>query len=162
MTVLRRCILRMLPLMLAVLISLCLTKIPILGPPSTWAGFSPERSGKHTGDSEEGRKIYNGKGFCYQCHGSDGYFDRRPKMNEEMRRMIDQLDPPPADLRNPASLKSNSDQERFETIRNGHRNTAMFPHQFLKEAEINDILAYLSVLRSEGKPQAQGSGKIRK
>jgi mono/diheme cytochrome c family protein len=117
---------------------------------------------KNTGTSEEGRKIYNGKGFCYQCHGSDGYIDQRPKMNEEMRRVIEQLDPPPADFRNPAALKSKNDQERFESIRNGHRNTAMFPHQFLKEAEINDLLAYLSVLRSEGKSQTQGSGKIHK
>jgi mono/diheme cytochrome c family protein len=106
---------------------------------------------KNTGNIEEGRKIYNGKGFCYQCHGSDGYIDRRPNMNEEMRRVIDHLDPPPADLRNPAALKSKNDQERFDTIQNGHHGTAMFPHQFLKDAEIYDVLAYLSVLRTEGK-----------
>lgn len=114
---------------------------------------------KSTGSSKEGRKIYNGKGFCFQCHGSDGYIDRRPKMNEEMRRVIDQLDPPPADFRNPSTLKSKNDQDRFDIIQNGHRGTAMFPHRFLRNAEINDILAYLSVLRSEGKSQAQGSGK---
>ena len=106
-----------------------------------------------TGNSKEGRKIYNGKGFCYQCHGSDGYIDRRPKMNEEMRRVIDHLNPPPADFRNPAALKSKNDQERFDTIQNGHRGTAMFPHHFLKDAELYDVLAYLSVLRTEGKSQ---------
>lgn len=117
---------------------------------------------KGMGNEKEGRKVYNGKGFCYQCHGIDGYIDRRPKMDKNMRRVIDQLKPPPADFRNAGTLKSKNDQERIDTIQNGHRSTAMFPHKYLNDEEINNILAYLSVLRSEGKSQAQGSGTNRK
>jgi mono/diheme cytochrome c family protein len=72
-------------------------------------------------------------------------------MKPDMGRMIDQLDPKPADFRNPATLKSKNDQERFDAIKNGHSGTAMFPKKFLSDAKINDIVAYLSVLRSEGK-----------
>jgi mono/diheme cytochrome c family protein len=71
------------------------------------------------GNSEEGRKIYNGKGFCFQCHGYEGYIDRRPPMGRDMRRMLDELDPKPADHRNPVTLQSKNDQERFDTIRKG-------------------------------------------
>jgi hypothetical protein len=67
-----------------------------------------------------------------------------------MREMIERMDPKPSNFRNPATLKSKSDQERFDTIKNGHRGTAMFPHKYLKDSEINDLLAYLSTLRSEG------------
>jgi len=116
---------------------------------------------KSTGNSEEGRKLFNGKGFCFKCHGQDGYIDRRPEMDPEMARLIEQFNPQPADLRNPAALTSKNDQDRIETIKNGHRGTAMFPHRFLRDAEINDILAYLSVLRSEGKLPLQGSGDTR-
>jgi mono/diheme cytochrome c family protein len=120
---------------------------------------SPTSQGK--GNSEEGRQIYNGKGFCYQCHGYDGYTDRLPQMSPGMRDMVGKMNPKPADFRNPATLKSKDDQDRFETIKNGHRGTSMFPHQYLRDAEINDILAYLSILRSEGKSSLRGSGKIR-
>lgn len=136
-------------------------QLSIFASPHVWAASSPSQP-TIKGNSEAGRKIYNGKGFCYKCHGFDGYLDRRPPMGPEMRRMIDQLNPKPADFRNPATLKSKNDEERFDTIRNGHRGTAMFPHESLEGAEINDILAYLSVLRSEGTSQAQGGGKTRK
>jgi mono/diheme cytochrome c family protein len=155
--------LRMLLVAGTILIGSFLSELSIFDSAHAGEASSPSLlTSKSKGKSEEGRKIYNGKGFCYQCHGYDGYIERRPKMDEEMRRVIDQLDPKPADFRNPATLKSKNDQERFETIQNGHRSTAMFPHQFLRDAEINDILAYLSVLRSEGESQAQGSGKNRK
>ena len=87
---------------------------------------------KVEGNSEEGRKIYNGKGFCYQCHGYDGYIDRLPQMEPDMRRMLDELDPKPADFRNPATLQSKDDQERFDTIRKGHSGTNMFPKKFFR------------------------------
>jgi len=131
--------------------------------PSVWAASSPSQpTPKIEGNSEKGRKIYNGKGFCYQCHGYDGYIDRRPQMTPAMRRMVDELDPKPADFRNPATLQSKNDQERFDTIKNGHSGTAMFPKKFLSDAKINDIVAYLSVLRSEGKRQVKPSSENRK
>jgi cytochrome c1 len=76
--------------------------------------------------------------------------------------MLDELDPKPADFRNPATLHSKNDQERFDTIKKGHSGTAMFPKQFLSDAMINDIVAYLSVLRSEGKRQVKSSSENRK
>ena len=100
-------------------------------------------------NSEEGRKIYHGKGLCHQCHGYDGYIDRLPEMKPDMREMIDKMDPKPSDFRNPATPKSKSDQKRFDTIKNGHRGTDMFPHKYLKDSEIKDLLAYLSTLRSQ-------------
>jgi mono/diheme cytochrome c family protein len=114
------------------------------------------------GNSEEGRKIYNGKGFCFQCHGYEGYIDRRPQMGPDMRRMLDELDPKPADHRNPVTLQSKNDQERFDTIRKGHPGTAMFPRKYLSDENINDLVAYLSVLRSEGKRQVTPSSENRK
>ena len=84
-------------------------------------------SSKVKGDRDRGRAIFNGKGFCFQCHGQDGDIDRRPVMDPEIARVIEQLNPKPSDLRNPATLKSKNDAERFTTIREGHRGTAMFP-----------------------------------
>jgi mono/diheme cytochrome c family protein len=130
---------------------------------SVWAASAPSQPRpKVEGNSEEGRKIYNGKGFCYQCHGYDGYIDRRPQMEPELSRLIDELDPKPADFRNPATLQSKNDQERFDAIRNGHSGTNMFPKKFLSDANINDIVAYLSVLRSEGKRKVTPSSENRK
>jgi mono/diheme cytochrome c family protein len=130
---------------------------------SVWAASSPSQPRpKVEGNSEEGRKIYNGKGFCYQCHGYDGYIDRRPQMEPELSRLIDELDPKPADFRNPATLQSKNDQERFDAIRNGHSGTNMFPKKFLSDANINDIVAYLSVLRSEGTRKVTPSSENRK
>lgn len=118
------------------------------------AVLSTSSTTKDKANSEEGRKIYHGKGLCYQCHGYDGYIDRLPEIRPDMREMIDKMNPKPSDFRNPSTLKSKSDPDRFDAIKNGHPNTAMFPHKYLKDSEINDILAYLSILRSEGQSQS--------
>ena len=112
--------------------------VPVIwhsGPPlvsvldaSTLAGSPLVRgSSKVKGDRERERAILKGKGFFFQCHGQDGDIDRRPVMDPEIARVIEQLNPKIADLRNPATLKSKNDAERFTTIREGHRGTAMFP-----------------------------------
>jgi mono/diheme cytochrome c family protein len=146
-----------------ILINPLLIGLSIFACTSVWAVSSPSQPRpKVEGNSEEGRKIYNGKGFCYQCHGYDGYIDRLPQMEPDMRRMLDELDPKPADFRNPATLQSKDDQERFDTIRKGHSGTNMFPKKFLSDANINDIVAYLSVLRSEGKRKVTPSSENRK
>jgi mono/diheme cytochrome c family protein len=146
-----------------ILINPLLIGLSIFACTSVWAASSPSQPRpKVEGNSEEGRKIYNGKGFCYQCHGYDGYIDRPPQMEPDMRRMLDELDPKPADFRNPATLQSKDDQERFDTIRKGHSGTNMFPKKFLSDANINDIVAYLSVLRSEGKRKVTPSSENRK
>lgn len=146
-----------------ILINPLLIGLSIFACPSVWAASSPSQpTPKIEGNSKEGRKIYNGKGFCYECHGYDGYIDRRPQMEPELSRLIDELDPKPADFRNPSTLQSKNDQERFDTIRNGHSGTNMFPKKFLSDANINDIVAYLSVLRSEGTRKVTPSSENRK
>ena len=146
-----------------ILLNLFLFGLSIFASPPVWAASSPSGpTPKIEGKSEEGRKIYNGKGFCYRCHGYDGYIDRLPQMTPEMRRMLDEFDPKPADFRNPATLQSKNDQERFDTIKKGHSGTAMFPKKFLSDANINAIVAYLSALRSEGKRQVNPSSENRK
>jgi len=146
-----------------ILINPVLIGLSIFACTSVWAASSPSQPrSKVEGNSEEGRKIYNGKGFCYECHGYDGYIERRPQMEPELSRLIDELDPKPADFRNPATLQSKDDQERFDTIRKGHSGTNMFPKKFLSDANINDIVAYLSVLRSEGKRKVTPSSENRK
>lgn len=70
------------------------------------------------------------------------------------KNSLDSL-PPPADLRNPSRLKSQTDADRLRSIKFGHPGTAMFPKQFLSEREVADLLAYLATLREE----AGGSDK---
>jgi mono/diheme cytochrome c family protein len=121
------------------------------------ASSSPaETTPKRQGDAEQGRKVFNGKGVCDYCHGKDGHLDQRPQLAPDTTAFIDRLNPKPADLRNPSSLKLKTDNERFRLIREGHLGTGMFPDMTLTDKEIKDILAYLSTLRQEvsskGKP----------
>jgi len=122
------------------------------------AGPSPSKTTpKRQGDAEQGRKVFNGKGVCDYCHGRDGHLDQRPRLAPDTTTFIDRLNPKPADLRNPSSLKLKTDNERFRLIREGHLGTGMFPDMTLTDKEIKDILAYLSALRqdtsSKGTPQ---------
>jgi cytochrome c2 len=133
-----------------IFVGFLVTELPICSTPGVWAAPSPAPStAKAKGDSERGKKIFNGKGFCYQCHGIDGYISRRPQMAPEMAQMLDRLKPKPADFRNPASLKSKDDKDRFTAIKEGHPGTAMFPKPFLSDEEIADVLVYLAELRAE-------------
>jgi mono/diheme cytochrome c family protein len=108
------------------------------------------------GHAEAGQKVFNGKGICHYCHGIDGYLDKPPPLAPDTAVLIAQLNPAPADLRNPGTLRLKSDKARTKAIREGHTGTAMFPTTTLNDQEIVDILAYLSVLRrqsvSQGKP----------
>lgn len=110
---------------------------------------------KRQGDAERGRKVFNGKGICYYCHGTDGYLDKRPQLNADTNRVIDSLDPKPANLRNPGSLMLKTDDERFRIIREGHLGTGMFPDNNLTDEEITDTLAYLSALRRDASPKGK-------
>jgi len=136
-----------------------LTGPPISSDLGVWAAPSPAPSAaKAKGASDRGKKIFNGKGFCYQCHGIDGYISRRPKMAPEMAQMLDRLNPKPADFRNPASLKSKDDTDRFIAIKEGHPGTAMFPKPFLSDKEIADVLVYLAELRAEASSPSKSKG----
>jgi virginiamycin B lyase len=100
------------------------------------------------GDAERGRAVFNGKGICYYCHGTDGRPDRRPQLSEETTKVIARLAPNPPDLRNPGGLRLQSDPERFRAIREGHSGTGMLPDTTLTDQEIADTLAYLAQVAS--------------
>ncbi len=117
---------------------------------TTQAASSPEKArGEGKPDPARGRIIFNGKGFCLNCHGRDGRISQRPNLAPEIVEMIAQLDPKPPDFRNPATLKLKTDQERMMTIKEGHPGTAMFPKIHLTDEEIANVLAYLSALRRQ-------------
>lgn len=117
-----------------------------------WLVFA-ETPPKRQGDAERGRKAFNGKGICYYCHGTDGHLDKRPRLNADTDKVIDELEPKPADLRKPGSLILKTDDERFRIIREGHLGTGMFPDTTLTDEEITDTLAYLSALRHDASPK---------
>ncbi len=103
------------------------------------------------GDAAQGKAIFNGRGGCAYCHGTDGRIGNRPHRSKELTELIAKLDPPPADLRHAPSLKSQDDAQRFLSIKFGHPGTAMFPKKtLLMDREIADLVAYLAVLRTDG------------
>ncbi len=107
------------------------------------------------GETDRGRAIFNGIGGCFNCHGNDGVITRLPRHSPQLAEELARLTPPPADLRNPSRLKSQTDADRLRSIKFGHPGTAMFPKKFLSEREVADLLAYLATLREE----AGGSDK---
>lgn len=119
-----------------------------------WAASSVAAADSNRGgDRERGRSIFNGIGGCFNCHGHDGDLTRRPHFSPKLADELARLSPQPADLRHPASLKSENDEQRFLSIKFGHSGTAMFPKKFLTDQEINHILAYLATLRVEAADQ---------
>lgn len=117
---------------------------------NVWAEAPPvPKSTKAEGDAERGRAVFNGKGVCYYCHGIDGNNDQRPQLTVDTAALIAQLNPPPADLRNPKTLYLTSDKQRAHAIREGHPGTGMFPDTTMTDQELVDTLAYLAILRHE-------------
>ncbi|MDE3120107.1 MAG: c-type cytochrome [Nitrospirota bacterium] len=102
------------------------------------------------GDAGRGRALFNGIGGCFNCHGYDGVLTRRPDYSPQLAEELSRLNPPPADLRNQADLKAQTEPDRFRSIKFGHPGTAMFPKKFLMDQELADLLAYLATLRAEG------------
>lgn len=118
-----------------------------------WAESSASQpSGTLKGNAGRGREIFNGKGACYFCHGIDGYLDRRPRLNADTAALIARLNPPPADLRNPAALRLKTNKERSRAIREGHTGTGMFPDTTMTDQELADTLVYLALLRKDPNP----------
>ena len=105
------------------------------------------------GDAERGLAVFNGKGVCYYCHGIDGNKDQRPQLAADTAALIEQLNPPPSDLRNRKGLRLTTDKARFNAIREGHPGTGMFPDTTMTTQELTDTLAYLARLRREGFPK---------
>ncbi len=104
-------------------------------------------------DAERGLAVFNGKGVCYYCHGIDGNKDQRPQLAADTAALIEQLNPPPSDLRNRKGLRLTTDKARFNAIREGHPGTGMFPDTTMTTQELTDTLAYLARLRREGFPK---------
>lgn len=105
------------------------------------------------GHAPAGRSVFNGKGACYYCHGVDGYRDQVPQLEADTAALIAQLNPKPADLRNPKTLRLMTDKARAKAIREGHPGTGMFPDTTMTDQELADTLAYLSTLRRESSPK---------
>jgi len=119
-----------------------------------WAASPPPlASTEGAGDAERGRAVFNGKGVCHYCHGIDGNKDQRPQLTADTTSLIAQLNPPPADLRDPKALSLTSDKQRVRAIREGHLGTGMFPDTTMTDQELTDTLAYLALLRREGSPK---------
>lgn len=110
-------------------------------------GSAPSARAAERGDAERGRAVFNGKGICYYCHGTDGQLSQRPQLSEETTRIITSLAPHPPDLRDAAHLRLKSDRDQFRIIREGHTGSGMLPDRTLTDQEIADILAYLASLR---------------
>lgn len=88
--------------------------------------------------------------MCYDCHGIDGSKAQRPQLEADTATLIDQLNLPPADLRNRKTLRLTADKARFNVIYDGHPDTGMFLDTTMTTPELTDTLAYLALLRSEG------------
>lgn len=102
------------------------------------------------GNVAAGRQVFNGKGICHYCHGIDGSRDKLPQLAPDTVALIAQLNPPPADLRSPQTLRLKSDKARAKAITEGHPGTGMFPTTTLTDQELTDTLSYLAALRNEG------------
>ena len=104
-------------------------------------------------DAERGLAVFNGKGVCYYCHGIDGNKDQRPQLAADTAALIEQLNPPPSDLRNRKGLRLTTDKARFNAIREGHPGTGMFPDTTMTTQELTDTWASLAFIRREGSPK---------
>ena len=121
---------------------------------NAWAGpQSSNKSTKAQDDAERGRAVFNGKGVCHYCHGIDGNKDQRPQLAADTAALIDQLNPPPSDLRNRKTLRLTTDKARFNAIREGHPGTGMFPDTTMTTQELSDTVAYLAFIRRESSPK---------
>ena len=109
-----------------------------------------KQSASAQGNAEVGRSLFNGKGVCYYCHGTDGYRDKLPQLEADTAALIARLNPPPADLRNSKTLHLKNDKQRAKAVREGHPGTGMFPDTTMTDQELADTLAYLTLLRAEG------------
>lgn len=103
------------------------------------------------GNANSGRQLYHELGGCAICHGIEGHLQSRPPMSADLVARLNALPHPPADLRNPAALTSQNDEDRYRSIKLGHPGTAMYPKTLLRDEDIRDLIAYLAILREGGR-----------
>lgn len=112
---------------------------------------TPETDTSLRGDAKHGRQLYHELGGCAICHGIEGHLNRRPPISKDLVNRLDALPAPPANLREPAGLKSQNDEDRFLSIKRGHPGTAMYPKTLLRDDDIRDLVAYLATLQEKGR-----------
>ncbi|MBX9657745.1 MAG: cytochrome c [Nitrospiraceae bacterium] len=122
---------------------------------NVFAGPSSVSKVVDPGDAAAGRSLFNGKGVCYYCHGVDGHLDKRPELAADTAALIARLNPPPSDLRNSKALRLKQDKQRAQAVREGHPGTGMFPDTTMTNQELADTLAYLALIRKEGRTGPQ-------
>lgn len=122
---------------------------------NVFAGPSSVSKVVDPGDAAAGRSLFNGKGVCYYCHGVDGHLDKRPELAADTAALIARLNPPPSDLRNSKTLRLKQDKQRAQAVREGHPGTGMFPDTTMTNQELADTLAYLALIRKEGRTGPQ-------
>lgn len=87
-----------------------------------------------------GRILFNGKGVCMGCHGSDGNSEQIP---DYMIDKISQLNPQPTNLRTSTSLQEKTDAEIFMVIKYGKPGTSMVPMTHVSDDEIWHLVSYI-------------------
>lgn len=112
---------------------------------------TPEPATPLQGDAAQGRQLFHELGGCAICHGIEGHLDRRPPISKDLAQRLDALPAPPTNLRDPAALKSQTDEDRFLSIKRGHPGTAMYPKTLLRDDDIRDLVAYLATLRERSR-----------
>lgn len=112
---------------------------------------TPEPATPLRGDAAQGRQLFHELGGCAICHGIEGHLDRRPPISKDLAQRLDALPAPPTNLRDPAALKSQTDEDRFLSIKRGHPGTAMYPKTLLRDEDIRDLIAYLAILRENSR-----------
>jgi mono/diheme cytochrome c family protein len=104
--------------------------------------------GLDTQAPQRGKTMFNGKGVCFGCHGSNG--DISSVNNPNVAR----LNPRPTDLRKPTDK---SVRQLYLIIKYGIPGTSMVPMQEttrLRVEDVSDLISYLLAL--QGKPLAVG------
>lgn len=95
-----------------------------------------------------GSDIFNGeRGRCYYCHGLNGNISELPANSIQQ---VKRLNPKPSNLRDPGSLRMQTDRDRFTIIKHGIAGTGMIGFKDrLTDNEIESLLPYLAELRGE-------------
>ena len=96
-------------------------------------GCVPSR--QYSSEAESGRKIFNGEGMCFGCHGknADGSTDLEP--------IASQVQPNPPDLRNSQSLRHQTSKDVYRFLKDRL-------HGPVSDEEIWQIIAFLYMIRN--------------
>jgi|CXWL01.1.fsa_nt_gi mono/diheme cytochrome c family protein len=90
----------------------------------------------------KGKAVFEGKGFCYKCHGPEG------KGNG---RLAPFLDPSPRNFTNVAWQKDRSDGELLWIIKNGSEGTGM-ASMAPSEISVEEAWQVITYIRALGNP----------